>query len=401
MVVAALALGVLAVTATGTGGFQPAAPTVERQSLWIAEVDRGEMSREVRGRGMLVPERIEWVTAVTTAQVERTPIEPGTQVSADEVLVELKNPDLELAALEAESELAAARADLANLGATLETQVLAQEGSVATMAAGAADAERTAAANRALSDEDAVARDEVQRTEERAEELATRLRIEKRRLRVLGTSRKAQITAQTAKVKRLQAVARFRNDQLDGLRVRARSAGVLQELPVEIGQWVNPGTILAKVVQPDQLKAELRIPEVLAKDVAIDQAVQVDTHNGEVAGVVSRIDPSVQGGTVTVDVRLSDPLPRGARPDLSVDGVIELERLDDVLRVRRPAQAKADSTLSLFRLTSNDAQAERVSVRLGRSAVSYIEVLEGLEPGDRVIVSDMSAWDAVDRVEID
>jgi len=401
MVVAAVALGALVVTATGTGGLQPAAPIVERQSLWIAEVSRGAMSREVRGRGTLVPERIEWVTAVTTAQVESTPIEPGTQVSADDVLAELKNPDLELAALEAESELAAARAELANLGATLETQLLAQEGSVATMEAGAAEAERTAAANRALSDEDAVARDELQRTEERAEELATRLRIERRRLRVLGTSRSAQITAQTAKVKRLEAVAKFRNDQLEGLRVRARSDGVLQELPVEIGQWVNPGTVLAKVVQPDRLKAELRIPEVLAKDVAIGQAVEVDTHNGEVAGAVSRIDPSVQGGTVTVDVKLSDPLPKGARPDLSVDGVIELERLDDVLRVRRPAQAKPNSTLSLFRLTSDDVYAERVSVRLGRSAVSYIEVLEGLEPGDRVIVSDMSAWDAVDRVEID
>ncbi len=378
----------------------PAAPTVERSTVWIDAVKRGPMLRQVRGPGTLVPEQIRWISAVTAGRVERLLVEPGTPVSPDTVLMILTNPDVQLQALEAQRQLAQAEADYLNLKAQLETQVLNQQASAATTRAEYQDAKRRSEASSELASRGLIAGLDAKQSEERAQELATRDDIEQKRLDVTTRSMRDQLAVQQTQIERLRAIVQFRQTQVESMEVRAGAEGVVQELPLEIGQWAQSGATLAKVVEPGRLKAELRIPETQAKDVTLGQKASIDTRNGVVAGHVIRIDPAVQGGTVTVDVALDGPLPKGARPDLSVDGTIEIEKLDNVLFVGRPAYGQGESVVGLFRLDKDGKNAARVQVRLGKSSVSTIEVLGGLGEGDRVILSDMSAWDNVDRIRL-
>lgn len=378
----------------------PAAPTVERSTVWIDTVKRGEMLRQVRGPGTLVPEQIRWITAVTAGRVEQLLVEPGTPVRPDTPLLVLTNPDVQLQALEAQRQLAAAEAEYLNLKAGLETQILTQQSSAATVEAEYQDAKRRAAASTELAEKGLIASLDAQQSEERARELATRKEIEAKRLGVSSSTMKAQLAVQQTQVERLRAVAGFRDTQVESMRVLAGAEGIVQELPLEIGQWAQSGATLAKVVQPGKLKAELRIPETQAKDVTLGQRASIDTRNGIIPGHVIRLDPAVQQGTVTVDVALDAALPKGARPDLSVDGTIEIERLENVLYVGRPAYGQGESVVGVFKLDPDGGSATRVQVRLGKSSVNTIEVIGGLEEGDRVILSDMSAWDAVDRIRL-
>ncbi len=377
-----------------------APPSVERASVWIDTVRQGELLRQVSGPGTLVPEEIRWVTATTAGRVEAIHVEPGSQVEVDTLLVELSNPDVELEALEAERQLKSAEADLANLRAQLNIERLNQRSTIAQVRSEYRDAKRRAEAQQRLAEADIIAELDYAQTKDRAEELAGRLEIEQERARILAEANEARTAAQVAQVERLLALARFQADRVDSLRTPAGLSGVLQELPLEVGQRVSPGTLLAKVVQPKRLKAELRIPEAQAEEVKLGQRAEIDTHNGLVQGLVVRIDPSVRRGAVTVDVSLEGPLPPGARPDLSVDGRIELERLEDVLYTGRPAFGQPNSRISLFKLAEGGSLATRVVVRLGGSSVSEIQILEGLAEGDRVILSDMSEWDTADRLEL-
>ncbi len=377
-----------------------APPSVERDSVWIDSVRRGQLLRQVSGPGTLVPEQIRWVTATTAGRVEAIHVEPGSQVEVDTLLVELSNPDVELEALEAERQLKSAEADLANLRAQLNIERLNQRSTIAQVRSEYREAKRRAEAQQRLAEADIIAELDYVQTRERAEELAGRLEIEQERARILAEANEARGAAQVAQIDRLRALARFQADRVDSLRVPAGLSGVLQELPLEVGQRVTPGTLLAKVVQPKRLKAELRIPEAQAEEVKLGQQAEIDTHNGMVQGRVVRINPSVQRGTVTVDVSLEGELPPGARPDLSVDGRIELERLEGVLHTGRPAFGQPNSRISLFKLVEGGSLATRVVVRLGGSSVSEIQILEGLVEGDRVILSDVSEWDTADRIEL-
>ena len=400
LLVAGVVLSALIFTAVGFTSINADLPRVDRRALRTAEVRRGELERSVSGPGALVPEQVRWLTAEVSARVERIEVQPGASVDPQSVIVVLRNSDLELAALEAKSELAAAEAELANLRANLETSRLSQRAAVATVKADHSEANRTARANEKLAQTQAVSGDELARARERAEELETRLAIETRRLGVLEQSRQAQVAAQAARVEQLRAVVEFRQQQLERLDVVAGDRGVLQTMNVEIGQWVTPGTVLAKVIRPEKLEAELYIPEVRAKDVRIGQEARIDTHNGIIDGRVSRIDPAVTNGTVTVDVVLGGELPSGARADLSIDGVVELERLQDVSWIRRPAHAEPQSTMSLFRIGIGGV-AQQVHVRLGRASMDAIEVVEGLDVGDEVVVSDAAPWQEHEQIRIE
>lgn len=375
-----------------------AAPTVERSAVWIDTVRRGAMLREVKGQGTLVPEDIRWITATATARVEHILLRPGAQVKADSVLVELINPDLELQALEAARQLGAAEAELVNLQASLQTQQLAQRSVVASLHSQLGDAQRRATADEALSRRGFLSALEMAQSRDRASELDGRLAFEKQRLGVQSKGKRAQVAAQRAQLERLRSIADFRNGEVARLKVRAGIDGVLQELPLQPGQAVSVGTLLAKVASPERLKADIRVPETLAKDVQKGQPATIDTHNGVISAAVTRVEPAVQGGTVLVELALLGPLPPGARPDLSIEGIIEIERLSDVLYVGRPAFGQPGSTVSLFRLDADGEGAQRVSVKLGRSSMRTIEVAFGLRQGDRVVLSDMSQWDAVDRI---
>lgn len=375
-----------------------APPTVDRTTVWIDTVREGPLLLEVQGQGALVSEEVRWITAITPGRVERIALRPGAAVGPDTVLLELSNPDLQLQALEAERQVVSAEAELVNLRATLENQRLAQESLIASLGSDTGDARRRAAADQDLFDKGFLSDLEMRQSRDRAEERAVRLSFERRRLDVLAQGTAAQAQAQRVQVERLRAIAEFRRRQVSALHVQAGVAGVLQEQPLQVGQWVTPGTLLAKVARPDRLKAEIRVPETLAKDVQIGQEAKIDTHNGVIAGKVARVDPAVQGGTVRVDVALSGALPQGARPDLSVDGTIELMRLPRVLYTGRPALGQAGATVGLFRLTGDTAA--RVPVRLGRSSVRAIEIASGLRAGDQVILSDMSPWDGVDRIRL-
>ncbi|HXU82421.1 MAG TPA: HlyD family efflux transporter periplasmic adaptor subunit [Polyangia bacterium] len=394
--VVALVVGVT----VGLRRLRPAAPSVEKGTVWMDKVQRGPMVREVLGQGTLVPEEIQWIAAKTSARVEKVPVKPGAVVKADTVILELSNSDLELQALEADRQLAQAQAELVNLGATLNGQKLAQESTVASIGSDLADAKRRARADEELAKKGFLSELEQGQTLGRANELAGRLEFEKKRLLAQSQGIAAQVAAQKAQVERLRSIAQFRRKEVDGLKLRAGVDGVLQELSLQNGQAVQAGALLAKVVRPDRLKAEIRIPETQTKDVAIGQKATVDTRNGVVAGHVVRIDPAAQGGTVRVDVTLDGALPAGARPDLNVEGTIELERLASVLYVGRPASGQPGATVGLFRLDADGAGAERVAVKLGRSSVKNIEILGGLREGDRVILSDMSQWDQVDRIRL-
>ena len=386
----------------GLSRLKPAAPTVDKGTVLIDVVKRGAMERQVRGPGSLVPEieGIRQVSAATDARIERLLIQPGTNVLPDTVILEMSNPELERDALVADWQLKAGQADLANTKVRLRKELLDQQAAAATVESDFHQAEMQAETNQGLFKEGIVAGLTLKLSEVRARELATRNEIEKKRLAVYSESEKAQIEAQDARVEQLRALALLKRSQMNAMRVRAGIAGVLQEVPVQPGQRVTPGTTLAKVVQRDKLKAQLKIAETQARDVEIGERAMIDTRNGVVEGHVSRSDPSVQGGTVTVDVALDGPLPKGARPDLSVDGTIELEHLADVTYVGRPAFGSEQGAITLFRLQPDGDEAVRIKVRLGKSSVNAVQVLEGLKPGDKVILSDMSAWDAFDRVRL-
>lgn len=384
----------------GLRRLRPAAPSVEQGTVWMDTVKRGPMVREVLGQGTLVPEEIQWIAAKTNARVEKVPVKPGAVVKADTIILELSNTDLELQALEADRQLSQAQAELVNLQASLNGQKLAQESTVATIGSDLADARRRARADDELAKKGFLSELEQGQTLGRANELAGRLDFEKKRLAAQSQGIAAQVAAQRAQVERLRSIAEFRRKEVDGLKLRAGVDGVLQELSLQNGQAVAAGALLAKVVNPSKLKAEIRIPETQAKDVAIGQKAVVDTRNGVVAGHVVRIDPAALQGTVRVDVTLDEALPAGARPDLNVEGTIEIERLANVLYVGRPASGQPGTTVGLFKLEPDGAGAERTSVKLGRSSVKNIEILGGLAEGDKVILSDMSQWDQVDRIRL-
>lgn len=382
------------------GRLKPAAPTVERNLVWVDTVKRGQMLRQVRGLGTLVPEEIRWIAARTQGRVDRIILRPGAEVTPDSVILILANPDVEQAAANADSQLGAAEAALANLRVQLERDVLAAEAAAANAKADFEQSRLRAEVNEQLFKDGLVSQLELRLSQVTAEQAATRHAIEQKRFAFAQESIKPQLAVQEAEVARLRSQARLRHDELDALQVRSSMTGVLSALPVEVGAQVQPGTNLARVADPTRLKAEIRIAETQAKDIAIGLPAQIDTRNGIVAGHVARIDPSVQAGTVTVDIIISDPLPRGSRPDLSVDGTIELERLDDVIHVGRPAFGQERSTVGIFRLDPDGSYATRAQVQLGRSSVNTIEIVNGLQPGDRVILSDMSQWDSADRIKL-
>ncbi len=393
-------LAAVALITLGLSRLKPAAPTVDRATVWIDTVKRGSMLRQVRGLGTLVPEDIRWIPATTDAQIEQIVIYPGTDVKPNSVILLLSNPQLQQQAEDAKLQLKAAEADLASLKVKLASDRLAQRSAVAQVQSDYTQAAMQAKVNEELSKEQLISDLITKQSEVKAEQLKTQLDLAQQQLEGETSSTQAQMAAQQAKVDQSQALYNLLLSQMDQLKVRAGVAGVLQAVPVDVGQRVTAGTNLARVVDPTKLKAELKIAETQAKDIQLGQEASIDTRNGIVQGKVSRIDPAVQNGTVTVDVRMTGPLPQGARPDLSVDGTIELERLTNVLYVGRPAFGQENSTVGLFKLTDDGSEAVRAQVKLGRSSVNTVEILGGLKEGDQVILSDMSAWDAVDRIRL-
>ena len=393
--VAALMLATVAISR-----LRPAAPSVERGTLWMDTVRTGPMVREVRGPGTLVPEQVRWVSAVTAGRVERKLVQPGVRVTASTILLELSNPDVQIQLLQAQRQLTDAQAQVVSLKTSLETQRLTQSSLVAQIRTEYRDAIRRAAADSSLAADDLISRGDYERSRDKATELIERLQLEQQRLTLYTENIHSQLAVQEEQVGRLRAVADFQRNLVDAMVVRAGADGVLQELPLEVGQWATSGATLAKVVQPEKLKAVLRIPETQAKDLSLGQVASVDTRNGLAAGHVMRIDPASQNGTVTVDIALDGTLPKGTRPDLSVDGTIEIERLGEVMSMGRPAYGQANSAVGIFRMVPGTDEAERVRVDLGRSSVNRIEVVHGLQSGDVVILSDMSRWDAVERVRV-
>jgi HlyD family secretion protein len=388
-------------TTLGVSRLKPAAPAVAREAVVIDTVKRGPLVRQVRGQGTLVPEEIRWIPAATDGRVERIVLQPGTRVEADTVLLELSNPEVELRAIEAEAQLRAALAAYNDLRVRLQSQRLDQEAAAARVEAEMNQARLRAEADDELARQGLVAEMQRKISRSTADELANRVGIESKRLAIGREAMASQMQVQAAEVEQRRALARLRRGQVLGLKVRPGMSGVLQQIGVEVGQQVAPGTNLARVAQPDRLKAVIRVPETQARDLLLGQPAAIDTRNGIVAGRVARVDPAAQNGTVTVDVSLEGPLPRGARPDLSVDGTIDVDRLADVVQVGRPAGAQVEGRSSLFRLERDGVYASRVSVRLGRASVTMVEVLEGLAPGDDVILSDTSAWEKADRIRID
>jgi HlyD family secretion protein len=396
----AVAAIAVALVTLGVSRLKPAAPAVERATLVIDTVTRGEMVREVRGLGTLVPEDIRWIPAVTEARVERLVLLPGTKVSASDVILELINPELQQQALEADSQARAAEAQYKELKVRLESQHLDQKAAVARVESEARQRRLQADADRELAKDGLVAGLTAKLSQSAAEELEGRVGIEHQRLAIAGEAIEAQLRVQEAEVEQRRALARLRHEQLDGLKVRAGIDGVLQQVPVEVGQRVAPGTNLARVARPEKLKAVIRVPETQARDILPGQKARIDTRNGIVDGRVIRVDPAVQNGTVTVDLAIVGELPKGARPDLTVDGTIELERLPNALHVGRPAMGQPQSTVGLFKLVKGTHEAVRAKVHLGQASVSSVEILEGLQEGDEVILSDTSAYDSVDRIRL-
>lgn len=392
-------LGILALT-IGLGRLKPAVPSVERQSVLVDVVKRGPMVFQVRGTGTLQPVDVRWITTGFDSRVEKILVYPGTPVKADTVILELSNPELQQAALDAQWQYKAAEGELVSAKARVQEALLDKRASLATVKASHASARMDLEANERLATEGLVARQVLMQARGRAEELTTRYQIEQDRLRIGEGSLTAQLAANSAKVEQAKALWLLKASQVEALKVRAGLKGVLQLLQVQVGQRLAPGSTLAKVAEPTRLKAELRISETQAKDLVIGQLVSVDTRNGVVQGRVARIDPAVVNGTVLVDAGLEGALPKGARPDLSVEGIIELDRAADGVFLGRPVQAQAYGTMGLYRLSPDGSEAQRVQVRLGRGSVSTIEVLEGLKPGDQVILSDTSAWDTSDRIRI-
>jgi len=399
----AVAIVILAALTIGVTRLKPAAPEVERSTVWTDTVRRGSMLRQVRGLGSLIPsqEFIRQIPAETEATVVRIRMLPGSQVNADTVLLEMSNPQVEQAAVDAELQLKAAQAEYQSLRVTLQSDFMNQKADAATVSADYSQAKLQADTDKALYDLGVISGLAYKGSKSKADELTTRNNIEGERLEIGQKAIESQLAEQQAKVEQIRALAELKQKQLDALRVRAGIDGVLVDLPLQVGQHVLPGTMLAKVVQPNHLIAELKIPETQARDVQIGQPSMIDTHNGTVGGTVMRVDPAVQNGTVTVDVKLTGELPKGARPDLSVDGTIDLERLDNILYVGRPAFGQEDSTISLFKLDPDGKGAVRVPVKVGRASVNSIQILGGLQEGDTVILSDMSRNDNTDRIRLD
>lgn len=388
----------------GLSRLKPAAPSVEKGSVWTDTVKRGQMLRQVRGNGTLVPEQIQFVQSETDGRVERILVQPGAQVTAETVLIELSNAELKQAAFDAEFQVKIGEAQLAKLRVQLESDKLTQTAALATLKSDAEQAKLVAEADGNLSKRGLVPVLTAKQTQAKALDLEGRVGIEQQRLLIATDSAKAQLAAADAELEKTRAMLALKRRQLAALQVRAGIAGVLQQIgdtvTLQVGQRISPSATLAKIVQPTKLKAEVKIAETQARDVQIGQTAAIDTRNGVIPGKVVRVDPAVVGGTVTVDVKLEGELPRGARPDLSVDGTIELERLDDVLFVGRPVQSQPNSTVGIFKLIDSGHGAIRVPVKLGRSSVSTIEILQGLEVGDQVILSDMSASDGHERIKL-
>ena len=395
----AVAVVLIAVATFGLSRLKPAAPEVEASGLFIDTVKRGPMVRQVRGTGVLVPEVVRWIPAATEARVERIVVRPGTVVTADTVILELSNPEVEQSAKDVELQLASAVAELRKREIELQSEILAQQAMAAGIDGQLSDARAQAAVDEELARNGLTSALTRNMSKSRAEQLEGRSAIEKQRLTIARQAAVAEVEMQRARVDQRRAEHALRQQQRAALLVRAGIDGVLQQLPVEIGQRVAAGTNLARVAQPEPLKAELRVAETQARDIAPGQLVTVDTRNGTVQGRVTRVDPSVQNGTIGIDVGFDGPLPKGSRPDLTVDGVIELERLENVLYTGRPVQGSDNTTIGFFKLTGDD-EAVQTPVAIGRTSVSSVEIRSGLREGDRVILSDMSAWSEHQRIRL-
>jgi multidrug efflux pump subunit AcrA (membrane-fusion protein) len=402
VIIVAAVIAVLGVT-LGVSKLKPAPPSVEFGTIWPDTVKRGSMLRQVHGLGSLVPipDDVRLIPAETDVHVERILILPGTPVKPDSVIMELSNPQVEQEALNADLDLKAAEAEYHNTKAKIDSDLMNLRSGAATVESDYENAKRDADANRELNKIGVLSKAALEASLSKERELATRKKIEEDRIAESTKAIETQLAVQQTTIEQKKAMMQLKHRQKDALRVRAGITGVLQEVPVQVGQRLPQGTILGKVVQPEHLKAELKIPETQAKDIIIGQKAEIDTHNGVVQGSVSRIDPAVQAGTVTVDVNLDGPPPKGARPDLSVDGTITLERLDNVLYVGRPAFGQEKSTVGMFKIDPDGKNASRVKVELGRASVNTIEIVGGLKEGDQVILSDMSRWDNQDRIRLE
>jgi len=384
----------------GLTKLKPAAPTLDPSTAVIETVKRGEMVRDVRGNGTLVPEITRWVPAPADGRVEKILLQAGVEVAPSTVIVELSNPQMEQQATDADFQVKAAEADEENLKVKLESDTMTQKSAIATINAQYSQAKLQLDADEKLGEQKLIAELQLKISRVSVQDLANRLKVEQERLAVTAKSTKAQLNAASSRLDQLRALAKLKREQVDALKVRAGSAGVLQQVSVQVGQQVTPGLNLARVADPQSLKAVLRVAETQIKDVRVGQPVIVDTRNGLIQGQVTRIDPAAREGTFEIDASLNGPLPPSARPDLSVDGTIELERLKDVLKVGRPAFGQAQQTIGMFVLTPDGSEAERKTVRLGRNSVSQIEILDGLKEGDRVIISDTSQLDNYPRIRI-
>ena len=398
---AACAVVVVALITVGVSRLEPAAPRVDADTVFLDTVQRGPMVRNVRGTGTLVPEEVRWLPATTDGNVERIVIRPGAAVTPDTVVVELSNPELEQTAIEARLNLEAALARYENRKVELESSLLEQRAGLASVEAQLVQAQLQAEADEQLAELGLTPSIQLRQSQAVADEFETRYALEQERLQMAMDTVEAQLAVEQADVDRLRTLYELRLVQVDDLKVRAGMHGVLQQIEPDEGARVTAGSNVARVGNPLVLKAELRIAETQARDIAIGQLASIDTRNGIIPGHVVRIDPIVDQGTVTVDVTLDGELPRGARPDLTVDGTIELERLDDIIYVGRPVFGQEESIVSLFKLDAEGSTATRTRVKFGRASVNDIEVLEGLQPGDRVVLSDMSTWDQFDRVRIE
>ena len=399
MIIAGSALGLILAT-IAISRLKPAVPSIDRSTVWIDTVKRGPMVRQVRGLGTLVPEDIRWIPTNTEGRVEKINIWPGTPVDADSVILELSSPELEQTAHDAESKATAAEADLTGVRATLQRELLDQESKTTAAHSAYEQAKMERETNDQLAKNGLIAVLDYKKSKIKEEECQKSDQIEQKRLAFARDSIEPQVASKQAAVDQAKQLAKLKTDQVEALHLRAGMSGVLQQLPVQIGQHVKIGDNLARVADPTKLKAQIKIAETQAKDIQIKQSAVIDTRNGTVTGHVTRVDPAVEQGTVTVDVAFDEPLPKGARPDLSVDGTIELERLDNVVYVGRPAFGQENNTVGMFKLINGSGEAVRTPVKLGKSSVNTIEILSGLQPGDQVILSDTSAWDSHDRIRL-
>lgn len=397
--ISAVVVGVILAT-IGLSRLKPAVPSVDRSTVWIDTVKRGPMVRQVRGLGTLVPEDIRWIPANTEGRVEKIIVWPGTHVEPDTIILELSSPELDQAAHDAALQATAADAELTTLRATLQRELLDQEATTAKAKSDYEQAKMERETDDQLAKNGLIAELQYKTSKVKEAELANRNEIEQKRLSFSHDSIDPQLAAKQAAVDQAKQLAKLKLDQVEALHVRAGMSGVLQQLPVQIGQRVKIADNLARVADPTKLKAQVKIAETQAKDIQIDQKAVIDTRNGVVNGHVIRVDPAVEQGTVTVDVAIDGELPKGARPDLSVDGTIELERLNDVVYVGRPAFGQENNTVGIFKLVAGSSEAVRTPVKLGKSSVNTIEIVNGLQPGDQVILSDTSAWDSHERIRL-